>query len=301
MAQRSRLNDLVGISNGLSMVFRAGLDNCAAKSNNFWNTTYLRHDIEHVKLTIENQFTGARSKSEPIDEKLKTVMKKTNTFYRQADKLVRSGALGFNNILNAAPFKQILNDFANRNNRYHTLDKSKRFYTTTTTSTPKVNLNDAKKNADDNKQQASPKRYEYKLNKYSKEREIPSSRVGRLMNFGNLVAGLGAGALSELTKRTLGLKESNSKGDNVDSLLNSSKSLFLTEENAQRIVDTLCKVRGAALKLGQMLSIQDETLLSPQLQKIFERVRQSADFMPFWQTEVNLKIKKNFFIYVRYT
>lgn len=68
-------------------------------------------------------------------------------------------------------------------------------------------------------------------------------------------------------------------------MLSSSKSVFLTEENVQRVVDTLCKVRGAALKLGQMLSIQDETLLSPTLQKVFERVRQSADFMPFSQTE----------------
>lgn len=33
-------------------------------------------------------------------------------------------------------------------------------------------------------------------------------------------------------------------------------SPFLTEENAERIVNTLCRVRGAALKLGQMLSIQ---------------------------------------------
>lgn len=33
-------------------------------------------------------------------------------------------------------------------------------------------------------------------------------------------------------------------------------SPFLSEANAERIVRTLCKVRGAALKLGQMLSIQ---------------------------------------------
>jgi len=32
-----------------------------------------------------------------------------------------------------------------------------------------------------------------------------------------------------------------------------------------------------------MLSIQDNSLISPQLQRIFERVRQSADFMPRWQ------------------
>lgn len=33
-------------------------------------------------------------------------------------------------------------------------------------------------------------------------------------------------------------------------------SLFLSEANAERIVQTLCTVRGAALKVGQMLSIQ---------------------------------------------
>ncbi|XP_012888077.1 PREDICTED: aarF domain-containing protein kinase 4 [Dipodomys ordii] len=58
---------------------------------------------------------------------------------------------------------------------------------------------------------------------------------------------------------------------------------FLSEANAERIVQTLCTVRGAALKVGQMLSIQDNSLISPQLQHIFERVRQSADFMPRWQ------------------
>uniref|UniRef100_H3AEE9 Atypical kinase COQ8A, mitochondrial n=2 Tax=Latimeria chalumnae TaxID=7897 RepID=H3AEE9_LATCH len=65
------------------------------------------------------------------------------------------------------------------------------------------------------------------------------------------------------------------------SVLDSSP--FLSEANAERIVRTLCKVRGAALKLGQMLSIQDDAFINPQLQKIFERVRQSADFMPIKQ------------------
>jgi aarF domain-containing kinase len=34
------------------------------------------------------------------------------------------------------------------------------------------------------------------------------------------------------------------------------RSALLTNANAERIVNTLCRVRGAALKLGQMLSIQ---------------------------------------------
>lgn len=38
-------------------------------------------------------------------------------------------------------------------------------------------------------------------------------------------------------------------------------SLLLTPANAEKIVQTLCKVRGAALKLGQMLSIQGTFLI----------------------------------------
>lgn len=45
---------------------------------------------------------------------------------------------------------------------------------------------------------------------------------------------------------------------------------------------------GAGLKIGQILSIQDNSVISPELQKAFERVRQSADFMPTWQVEVRL-------------
>ena len=97
-----------------------------------------------------------------------------------------------------------------------------------------------------------------------------------------MAAGLGVGALAEVTRRTLGL---NGKKNSMDmpSVLDSNP--FLTEANAERIVKTLCKVRGAALKLGQMLSIQDNSLINPQLLKIFERVRESADFMPVRQMQ----------------
>ena len=113
---------------------------------------------------------------------------------------------------------------------------------------------------------------------------MPSSRISRVVTFGNLAVGLGAGALSEWRKRTF----------NNEQTHYISNSVFVNEENSQRIVDTLCKVRGAALKLGQMLSIQDETILSPALAKIFERVRQSADYMPFSQTEVKNKTPRLF-------
>ncbi|XP_067317801.1 atypical kinase COQ8B, mitochondrial-like [Anolis sagrei] len=113
-----------------------------------------------------------------------------------------------------------------------------------------------------------------KLSERARERKVPVTRVGRFANFGGLAVGLGLGALVEVAKNSFNGEQKSKDG----SLLESSP--FLSEANAERIVDTLCKMRGAALKIGQMLSIQDNSFISPQLQRIFERVRQSADFMP---------------------
>ncbi|XP_071869990.1 ubiquinone biosynthesis protein COQ8, mitochondrial isoform X1 [Bombus fervidus] len=115
------------------------------------------------------------------------------------------------------------------------------------------------------------------LSPTAKAQKVPSTRLQRMISFGTLGVGLGVGTVAEYTRRTLGLKKQ-SLGDTFD-------SLFLTKANAERIVSTLCKVRGAALKIGQILSIQDETIINPEIQKVFERVRQSADFMPKWQVE----------------
>uniref|UniRef100_A0A8C1NFI0 Atypical kinase COQ8A, mitochondrial n=1 Tax=Cyprinus carpio TaxID=7962 RepID=A0A8C1NFI0_CYPCA len=117
-----------------------------------------------------------------------------------------------------------------------------------------------------------------KLSERARERKVPVTRLGRLANFGGLAVGLGIGALAEVAKKSL---RSEDKNGEKKAVLDSSP--FLSEANAERIVRTLCKVRGAALKLGQMLSIQDDAFINPQLAKIFDRVRQSADFMPIKQ------------------
>jgi len=70
----------------------------------------------------------------------------------------------------------------------------------------------------------------------AKETKVPSTRLQRMVSFGTLGIGLGLGTAAEYTRRTLGLKEQ-SIGDTVD-------SMFLTKANAERIVSTLCKVRG---------------------------------------------------------
>ncbi|XP_044022678.1 atypical kinase COQ8A, mitochondrial isoform X5 [Siniperca chuatsi] len=118
------------------------------------------------------------------------------------------------------------------------------------------------------------KQHKQVLSERARERKVPVTRLGRLVNFGGLAVGLGIGAIAEVAKKSLKPQQQGDKKSILDS------SAFLSEANAERIVRTLCKVRGAALKLGQMLSIQDDAFINPQLAKIFERVRQSADFMP---------------------
>ncbi|XP_004578904.1 atypical kinase COQ8A, mitochondrial [Ochotona princeps] len=127
------------------------------------------------------------------------------------------------------------------------------------------------------KNRPESKPHKQMLSERARERKVPVTRLGRLANFGGLAVGLGFGALAEVAKKSLRPEDPTGKKAVLDS------SPFLSEANAERIVSTLCKVRGAALKLGQMLSIQDDAFINPHLAKIFERVRQSADFMPLKQ------------------
>lgn len=62
-------------------------------------------------------------------------------------------------------------------------------------------------------------------------------------------------------------------------------SLMLSEQNVSRLVDKLSKMRGAALKFGQFMSIQDSHMLPPQLEQVLLRVQDCANYMPPWQFE----------------
>ena len=48
-------------------------------------------------------------------------------------------------------------------------------------------------------------------------------------------------------------------------------SAFMTEANAERLAVALCRMRGAALKLGQMLSIQDESVIPERCSRVGAR------------------------------
>jgi len=94
-------------------------------------------------------------------------------------------------------------------------------------------------------------RFSQQLGASSKQRKVPATRISRLVSYGGLAAGLGIGALTEITKRSLGLANPNSSTSMLDS------SPFLTEANAERIVDTLCRVRGKLYKRNDEVSCGD--------------------------------------------
>ncbi|KAI6118022.1 ABC1-domain-containing protein [Pisolithus sp. B1] len=106
--------------------------------------------------------------------------------------------------------------------------------------------------------------------------KVPSSRIGRIFHYGGLAASLGYGAATEFLRR------STTSPDGTDS---QQSSLIMTEANIKRLVSKLSQMRGAALKLGQFMSIQDTHVLPPDLDEIFRRVQNGAHYMPDWQME----------------
>ncbi|KAF9543088.1 hypothetical protein EC957_001302 [Mortierella hygrophila] len=98
---------------------------------------------------------------------------------------------------------------------------------------------------------------------------MPTSRVSRLLHYGGLAASLGVGAFTETVRRSVGRGTTNTESP-----------VFLTPANMDRLVSKLTRMRGAALKLGQMLSIQDNKMLPTELEEVLLRVQNSANFMP---------------------
>jgi aarF domain-containing kinase len=113
-------------------------------------------------------------------------------------------------------------------------------------------------------------------------RAVPSSRVGRAFGFASLGVGLALGTATEFASSLLGNSSSSSGNNN-------NNGVVTNDANADRLAATLCRMRGAALKMGQMLSIQDESLLPPALTRALKQVRQGADAMPEYQLRRQLE------------
>lgn len=99
-------------------------------------------------------------------------------------------------------------------------------------------------------------------------RKVPSGRLSRLSSFGQIAGGVAGGVLAEGAR-----KLANGERPRLSDLL-------LTPANATRVTNQLSKLRGAAMKLGQMISMDAGDLLPPELTAILARLRNSAHYMP---------------------
>jgi predicted unusual protein kinase regulating ubiquinone biosynthesis (AarF/ABC1/UbiB family) len=100
---------------------------------------------------------------------------------------------------------------------------------------------------------------------------VPSGRLSRLINLGGMAAAIaGRTAVDGLSQIAQGKRP-----DIAD--------LLLTPANALRFTERLSHMRGAAMKLGQMLSMDPGILLPPPLADILSAVREEAKPMPVHQ------------------
>ncbi|KAL8975545.1 MAG: hypothetical protein Q9197_000222 [Variospora fuerteventurae] len=76
------------------------------------------------------------------------------------------------------------------------------------------------------------------------ESRVPASRFGRLWQYGGLATSMAFGAVGESLRRATGTSHGK------------ARPLMLSAGNLERLVAKLSKMRGAALKLGQMMSFQ---------------------------------------------
>ena len=58
------------------------------------------------------------------------------------------------------------------------------------------------------------------------------------------------------------------------------RDLLLTPKNITRITEQLAQMRGAAMKIGQLVSMDTGDVLPPELTQIMARLRNDAHFMP---------------------
>lgn len=96
---------------------------------------------------------------------------------------------------------------------------------------------------------------------------VPVGRLERLARMGALAGGFALGGLAEGAKRLVGAGEG-------------TGNVFLTASSATKLAKRLSRMRGAAMKLGQLVSLQGDDLVPPEFAGAMALLRQSADVMP---------------------
>ncbi len=102
----------------------------------------------------------------------------------------------------------------------------------------------------------------------SRESEVPRGRLARLARFGALAGGIAGRAAVQGARQW-------ASGSRPD-----AAALLLTPANIGRITEELARLRGAAMKMGQLMSMDSGEFLPPELGQIMARLREDAQAMP---------------------
>ena len=97
---------------------------------------------------------------------------------------------------------------------------------------------------------------------------VPTGRVSRFARVAKMAGGVAGGMLAEGTRQIRAGKRPR------------ARDMLLTPGNARRVADQLAQMRGAAMKLGQILSMDTGDLLPRELADILARLRSDAQAMP---------------------
>ena len=109
-----------------------------------------------------------------------------------------------------------------------------------------------------------------------KSSAVPSSRLGRLVRLGGMATSVAGNMLMAGAQQV-----AQGKRPKLSDLL-------LTPANARKITQQLAQMRGAAMKVGQLISMDAGDLLPPELAAILARLRSDADAMPQRQVQAVL-------------
>jgi predicted unusual protein kinase regulating ubiquinone biosynthesis (AarF/ABC1/UbiB family) len=97
---------------------------------------------------------------------------------------------------------------------------------------------------------------------------IPQTRLGRIARLGLAAGELAVGAAAEGLRRF-------ARGEASD-----LGSALLSAPNARRLAARLARLRGAAMKIGQLVSLQGEDVLPPEFAQALAVLRGQATPMP---------------------
>ena len=106
------------------------------------------------------------------------------------------------------------------------------------------------------------------IEKSNRPKRLPSSLIERNLKTTNLLLKIGLQTSGDIIADLITGKS-----------VNLNKSLLSTK-NVHSTVETLKQLRGAAMKFGQLLSIDDQLLFTPEISKIIRQLRSSGYSMP---------------------